>query len=74
MTKDLARKRKTDSETLNKAAWNVRCIGNKEFELVEEIKTKPTNTAVISHTKKKLEATKMIGNYTILYIGLSQET
>jgi hypothetical protein len=71
ITKDLARKRKKDSETLNIAAWNVRCIGNEESELVEEIKTKRTNTAVISETKKKLEGTKMICNYTMLYRGLS---
>jgi hypothetical protein len=35
-------------ETLNIAAWNVRPIGNKESELVEEIKTKGINIAVIS--------------------------
>jgi len=46
-------------ETLNVAAWNVRSIGNKEFELVEEIKIKGINVAVISETKKK---TKMNQN------------
>jgi len=46
MTKDLARKRKKRlgvHETLNVAAWNVRSIGNKESELVEEIKIKGIN-------------------------------
>jgi len=40
MTNDLALKRKKRigiHETLNIAAWNVRSIGNKESELVEEI-------------------------------------
>jgi len=61
-------------ETLNVAAWNVRSIGNKESELVEEIKIKGINVAVISETKKKLKGTKMIGNYTMLYSGISQNT
>jgi hypothetical protein len=74
MTKDLARERKNDSETLNIAAWNVRSIRNKESELVEEMKTKRANLAVISETKKKLKGTKMIGNYTMLYSGISHET
>jgi len=59
-------------ETLNVAAWNVRYIGNKESELVEEIKIKGINVAVISETKKKSKGTKMIGNYTMLYSGDSQ--
>jgi hypothetical protein len=37
-------------ETLNAAAWNVRSIGNKESELVKEIKIKGINVAVISET------------------------
>jgi len=53
-------------ETLNVAAWKVRSIGNKESELVEEIKIKGINVAVISKTKKKLKGTKIIGNYTML--------
>jgi len=61
-------------ETLNVAAWNVRSIGNKESELVEEIKIKGINVTVISETKKKLKGTKIIGNYTILYSGVSQKT
>jgi len=61
-------------ETLNVATWNVRSIGNKEFELVEEIKIKGINVAVISETKKKLKGTKMIGNYTMLYSGVPQKT
>ena len=40
-------------ETINRAAWNVRSIGNKESELVEEIKTKVINIAFISEPKKK---------------------
>ena len=60
-------------EALNIAAWNVRSIGNKESELVEEIKTKCINIAVVSETKKKLKGSKMIGNYTMLYSGVSQE-
>jgi len=35
-------------ETINIATWNVRSIGNKESELVEEIKIKDINVAVIS--------------------------
>ena len=61
-------------ETLNVAAWNVRCIGNNESELVEEIKIKGRNVAVITETKKKLKGTKMIGNYSMLYSGVSKET
>ena len=61
-------------ETLNVAACFVRSIGKKEFELVEEIKIKGINVAVISETKKKLKGTKMIGNYTMLYSGVSQKT
>jgi hypothetical protein len=61
-------------ETINIAAWNVRSTGNKESELVEEIKTKGINVAVISETKKKLKGTKMISNYSMLYSGVSQET
>ena len=45
-------KRLTVHETLNVAAWNVRSMGNKESELVEEIKMKGINVAVISETKK----------------------
>jgi hypothetical protein len=30
-------------ETVNIAAWNVTSIGNKEFELVQEIETKGIN-------------------------------
>jgi hypothetical protein len=48
-------------KTLNVAAWNIRSIGNKESELVEEIKFKVINVAVISETKKKLKGTKMTG-------------
>ena len=59
-------------ETLNVAAWNVRSIGNKESEFAEEIKIRGINVAVISETKKKLKGTKMIGNYTMLYSGISQ--
>jgi hypothetical protein len=43
MTNDLAQKKENRvgiHGTLNIAAWNVRSIGNKESELVEEIKTK----------------------------------
>jgi hypothetical protein len=36
------------NETLNVVAWNVRSIGNKESEMVEEIKIKVINVAVIS--------------------------
>ena len=39
-------------ETLSVAARNVRSIGNKESELVEEIKIEVINIAVISETKK----------------------
>ena len=42
--------------------------------MVKEIKTKGINIAVISETKKKLKGTKMIGNYLMLYSGVSQET
>jgi hypothetical protein len=51
MTNELAQKRKKRiaiHEILNIATWNVRSIRNKESELVEEIKTKGINTAVIS--------------------------
>jgi hypothetical protein len=61
-------------ETLNVASWNVGSIGNKESVLVEEIKIKGINVAMISETKKKLKGTKMIGNYTMLYSGVSQKT
>jgi len=61
-------------ETLNVAAWNVISIGNKESELVEEIKIKGINVVIISETKKKLKGTKMIDNYTMLYSGVSQKT
>jgi exonuclease III len=61
-------------ETLNVAAWNVRCIGNNESELVEEIKIKGIYIAVISETKKKLKGTKMIGNYSMPQSGVSKET
>ena len=44
-----------NTETLHVAAWNVRSIGNKESELVEEIKIKGINVAVITETKKKLK-------------------
>jgi hypothetical protein len=76
MTKYLHEKGKRPRvhETLNVAAWNVGYIGNKELELVEEIKIKGINVAVISETKKKLKGTKMIGNYTMLYRGVSQNT
>ena len=47
---------------------------NKELELVEVIKIKGINVTVISETKKKLKGTKMIGNYTMLYRGVSQNT
>jgi hypothetical protein len=60
-------------ETLNIAAWNVRSVGNKESELVEEIKTKGINITVISETKKKLKGTKMICNYSMLCTTFSQE-
>jgi hypothetical protein len=39
-------------ETLNIATWNVRSIGNKEPELVDEINTKDINIAFISETRK----------------------
>jgi hypothetical protein len=60
-------------ETLNIAAWCVRSIGIKESELVEEIKTKGINVAVIFETRKKLKGTKIIGNYLMLDSGVSQE-
>ena len=61
-------------ETLNIAKWNVRSIGNKESELVEEVTTKGINIAVLSETKNKLKGTKMKGNYSMLYSGVFQET
>jgi hypothetical protein len=70
MTKDPVR----IHETLNIAEWNVRSIANKESELVEEIKIKCINIVVISGIKKKLKGSKMIGSYTRLYSGVSQET
>ena len=62
--------------TLNIAVWNVRCFGNKESELVEEIKIKGIYIyiAVISETKKKLIGTKVTGTYSMPYSGVSQET
>jgi len=45
-------------ETLNVAAWNVRYIGKKDSELVEEIKIKGINVAVISETKKNQKEPK----------------
>ena len=54
--------------------WNVISIGKRESELVEEIKPKAINIVVISETKKKLKGTKMIRNYSMLYIGVSPET
>ena len=54
-------KRLTVHETLNVAAWNVRYIGNKESELVEEIKIKGIHVAVLSETKKTLKGTKNDG-------------
>jgi len=62
------------NEILHVAAWNVISIGNKESEPVEEIKIKGIHVAVISETKKKRKGTKMIGNYTMLYSGVSQKT
>jgi hypothetical protein len=41
--------------------------------VAEEMKTKGINIAAISETKKKLKGTKMIGNYSMLYSGVSQE-
>jgi hypothetical protein len=52
-------------ETLNTAAWNVRCIGNKESELVEEIKTKGINIAVISEKKKWKTKSNQTQCYTV---------
>jgi len=59
--------------TLNIAAWNVRSIGNKESELVEEMKIKGIIRPVLSETKKKLIGTKMIGNCSMIYSGGFQE-
>ena len=42
--------------------------------MVEEIKLKGINIAVIFETKEKLKGTKMIGTYTMLYSGVTQET
>ena len=61
-------------ETVNVTAWNVRSIGNRVSELVEEMKIEGINVAVISETEKKLKGTKMIGNHAMLYSGVSQKT
>jgi hypothetical protein len=42
--------------------------------LVEEIKKKSVNIAVVSETMKKLKQTKTIGKYLLLYSGVSQAT
>jgi hypothetical protein len=62
MTNDLAQKRKRKKigihKTLNIAGRNVTSVGNRESELVEEIKSNVINIAVISETKKNLKELK----------------
>ena len=44
------------------------------MEILQEIEKKGINIAVISETKKKLKGSKLIGNHTMLYSGVSQNT
>lgn len=46
---------------------------NKEEELVQELKKKNINLAIITETKKKLQGTKEVGEYIMIYSGVKQQ-
>jgi exonuclease III len=60
-------------DILKIATWNVRSLGNKEGELVTQLKEKNINIAVITETKKKLRGTTDVGNDMMIYSGVDQE-
>lgn len=53
-------------DTLKIGTWNVRSLMNKEEELVQELKKKNINLAIITETKKKLQGTKEVGEYIMI--------
>ncbi|KAJ4431193.1 hypothetical protein ANN_19790 [Periplaneta americana] len=53
--------------------WNIRGgFTIKELELIENLKQRNINIAVITETKKKLRGTKDLKNYTLIYSGVEQ--
>ena len=52
------------SKILNIGIWNIKELKGRENELVKELNKRNINIAVISETKKKLQSTKDIENYS----------
>ena len=52
--------------------WNVRGLSNKELELTTELKQRNINIAITPETKKKLNGTKEINDYVMIYSGVEQ--
>lgn len=60
-------------DILHVGTWNIRGGFNiKELELIENLKQRNINIAVITETKKKLRGTKDLKNYTLIYSGVEQ--
>lgn len=56
----------------NLATWNVRGLNKKDEELVEELKKRQIDIAVISETKKKGRGSTEMGDYHMIYSGVEK--
>ena len=56
----------------NFATWNVRSLALKEFELLNRLRERSINMAVITEIKKKLKGTRDIDDFVMIYSGVSQ--
>jgi hypothetical protein len=53
-------------------AWNIRGLGEKEEELDKILDENNITISVITESKKKLQGTKEIEHYTVIYSGVDR--
>ena len=56
----------------NFATWNVRSLALKEFELLNRLRERSINMAVITEIKKKLKGTRDIDDFVMIYSEVPQ--
>jgi exonuclease III len=56
------------------ATWNIRGLGGKGEELDKILNENNIQISVITESKKKLQGTKEIEHYTVIYSGVDRHT
>jgi hypothetical protein len=56
------------------ATWNIRGLGGKEEELDKLLNENNIKISAITESKKKLQGTKEIEQYTVIYSGVDRHT